>query len=130
MAIEKETDSRQAAANPLLSHSTILILSIFLIGLVSGQSLQPDVRLYGFGAGAAGMTIYFLLDVLKDRRKRVQRRKAVKRLSNRLDKHVPRRSPVRWMSAAVRHAPSDGQYLPVALGNPMLRRSRRGTLGS
>ncbi len=130
MAIETDTGSPSATTSPLLSHTTILILSIFLIGFVSGQSLRPDVRLYGFGAGAAGMFIYFLLDVLEDRRKRKKRRRAASKLSNRLDKHVPRRSPTRWMHANVQQTHAEGQYLPVAFSSKMTHPTRRPLVGS
>jgi len=123
-------NAKKESAQPLISHSSILILSIFLIGLVSGQALEPDVRLYGFCAGAAGMVIYFLLDVLKTQRIQRARRRAVKRLSGRLDRHVPRCPPARWLNASRPHVNSDGQFVPIALRSRASYRRHRDMIRS
>jgi hypothetical protein len=91
MASSQHVKSASAAqTQPLLSHSSILILSVFLIGFVSGQTLEPDVRLYSFLAGWVGVAIYFAADILRERSRRKAQRLAARNLSNRVDRHVPR----------------------------------------
>jgi hypothetical protein len=75
--------------------------------------LPREIRVYAFSAGWGGVAIYFLMDVLAERRRRKAQRVAANKLSNRVDRHVPRRPRPRW---GVFHKPvaTNHQYLPVA----------------
>ena len=56
-------------SKPLLSHSTILILSAFLIGLLVNHVLPVEFELYLYCGGTVGLLAYLALDIAADRRR-------------------------------------------------------------
>jgi hypothetical protein len=52
----------------LISHSTILILSGFLIGIGAGKAAHPDIENYVLLAGVGGLIAYIGLDSAARRR--------------------------------------------------------------
>ncbi len=79
---------------PLLSHSTILILSAFLIGVTAGKASSLQIELMIYLTGSVGLIAYFLLGQLARRRKqkteRLATRQAVTELESRVDRHITR----------------------------------------
>lgn len=66
----KKQDDRGAIARPLLSRSTILILSGMLVGMGLRDGLEHQLYLTGGLAGAVGIIAYFGLELLAQRRQR------------------------------------------------------------
>ena len=81
-------------AKSLLSHSTILIFSAFLIGVTAGKASSLQIELMIYLTGGAGLIAYFLLGQLARRRKqkteRLATRQAVTELESRVDRHITR----------------------------------------
>ena len=102
---------------PLISPSSILILSGFLIGVASGHSLPTSSGQTVFFAGLIGVISYLGLSVAANRQHRRAQERANRvarsRLEQRLDRHNPRqllklnRRPRRRLSEM------EEQYLPV-----------------
>jgi hypothetical protein len=85
---------RPVRNRPLVSNTSILILSAFIIGMVSGRSVDPTFQAYMYAAGAAGLLAYFSLERLaRFRRQRAVRRayeQAANNLERRIDRHIQR----------------------------------------
>ena len=76
-----------ASATALLSRSTILILSGFLIGMGFGQGFALPARTYALCAGGVGLAAYLAFEQLSRR----QQTKAVKRARQRASRVIERR---------------------------------------
>lgn len=101
------------ARRPLLSHSSVLILSIFLIGMASGHWLAAELRRYALLGGLAGMAAYMAFEQLNRVRQDRAESRAARKLENRFNRHVQRRvEPSRKNKSS--KPDSDEQYLPVA----------------
>ncbi|MEX0703169.1 MAG: hypothetical protein WD069_13830 [Planctomycetales bacterium] len=109
---------RPAETNrPLLSYTSILILSGFLAGLASARLVPPFMEPFLFGGAAAGLASWIGLGCLAERRRRETARQAVHtalhRMDRRLDRHIPRQSAVRMNHAPARERNIHRQYLAV-----------------
>lgn len=67
--VEKPPD-RRALSRPLLSRSSILILSGILVGMGLRDGLENRLYQLGYFAGAIGIISYFGLELLAQRRQR------------------------------------------------------------
>ena len=113
-------DSRRRAAsdsNSILSHSSILILSGFLIGLAACRGVHPELQANVCLAGVAGLISYFGLGLLARQRQqradRVARQQAAWRMERRIHRHVPRLAPMHARRCERTVAATDEQYLTV-----------------
>lgn len=112
-----EQRPKAKSSTPLLSHSTILILSAFLIGVAAGKAPDPQIEIYLYLTGFSGLVAYFGLGHIARRRKeRTERRKqekAAHRFEMRVSRHVPRPSRSPDHGQAEPSVDADPQYLPV-----------------
>ncbi|MBW3541265.1 MAG: hypothetical protein KY476_13440 [Planctomycetes bacterium] len=83
----------------LVTHSTILILSGFLIGSAAGNLAGPEMTTTVYLAGAFGIAAYFgLRAAAAPGRREVERLTgdlAASRLESRVNRHIPRGLPQR-----------------------------------
>lgn len=109
--------AKSKSPGPLLSHSTILILSAFLIGVAAGKAPNPQVEIYLYLTGIFGVVAYLGLGHIARRRKErtEQRRqkKAAQQLEIRVSRHVPRPSRSADHRESAPSVDTDRQYLPV-----------------
>lgn len=98
----RQTKSRirkkRGSQGSVVSHSSILILSAFLIGIAAGKAPNPALQMCMFMAGVIGFISYFGLGFLAQQRQagaasRKQKR-AAKKLELRMDRHIPRAVPL------------------------------------
>lgn len=86
-------NAKRRPKKPIITHSSILILSSFIVGIAVQRILPPDQVLLVLGAGVIGMLSYLGLDYVS--RHRAERReieaevKQAEKLEGRLNKHVP-----------------------------------------
>jgi hypothetical protein len=93
MSVQKEKSGlRSAAGRPLLSRSSILILSGILVGMGLRDGLENELYLLGYFTGVVGIISYFGLEMLAQHRHReatkVTLQKAATVLNSWLDKEV------------------------------------------
>ena len=109
-----KTDDQRGS---LLSHSTILILSGFLIGMASSNITQPGSQFYVYCIGLFGIVSYFALGhVAKSRHEKSAQMaadKAASRMEGRLDRHVSNDLEIRSSHAASRKTNHGSQYMTV-----------------
>lgn len=83
---------RRPMSQPLLSRSSILILSGILVGMGLRDGLENRLYLLGYFAGAIGIIAYFGLEMLAQRRQREATKETLQRaatvLNTWLDKEV------------------------------------------
>ena len=120
MSTTKNT-TKQASEKPLLSHSSILIFSGFLIGMVSRNAVRPGDEMLVYGAGVVGLVSYFGLGLLARARKQRATnhdfQQASTRLEKRINRHVARGGPIKAGPMAPKLPRSDRQYLTVVRSN-------------
>lgn len=81
-------DRNDPSSGPLLSASTILILSGFLIGLTIGKIVAADLSPYILACGLSGFLAFIAFDTAAHRRE-LQRQLAEKEvMERRLEKHM------------------------------------------
>ena len=73
---------------PLISASTILILSGVLIGMTVERMTGNDLSLYVLSCGLAGILAFVALDLAATRRKEQQAESEKRHAEDRLDRHV------------------------------------------
>ncbi|MCA9090377.1 MAG: hypothetical protein KDA90_17290 [Planctomycetaceae bacterium] len=73
---------------PLISASTILILSGVLIGMTVERMAGNDLSLYVLSCGLAGILAFVALDLAATRRKEQQAESEKRHAEDRLDRHV------------------------------------------
>ncbi len=73
---------------PLISASTILILSGVLIGMSVERMVGNDLSLYVLSCGLAGILAFVALDLAATRRKEQQLESEQRHAEDRLDRHV------------------------------------------
>lgn len=118
-AIKKKTATRKGrkARKPLLSHSSILILSGFLIGMVFNQMTESGVEIYVFAAGLVGLLGYLCLDELAQRRRlqaeKTEFEQATNKLERRLNRHILQGPQVRSSRPSPVHHDLERQYQTV-----------------
>ena len=110
---QKKRDSKGA----VVSHSSILIISAFLIGSAAGKAPNPTMQTCLFMMGVFGFVSYFGLGHLAKKRQvgaasRKQQR-AVKKLELRVDRHVARSSVIDESRSDGPTADADCQLVPA-----------------
>ncbi len=117
MPENKNAKRKKANEKSLVSNSSILILSGFLIGTVSQQVAGPSAQMYVLLGGTIGLVAYLGLACLA--RQRAQRaslqacRQASSQLETRVDRHIPHRPPQRNNRRFQPSRHSERQYLTV-----------------
>jgi len=95
---------RPPASKPLVSRSTILILSSFLVGVAVHHVLPPELEHYVLATGLVGLLSYLALDVAaarrRERRDELDRLKAANKFEGRLNRHLPAKTQPRSSPAA------------------------------
>jgi len=103
--------------HPLLSHSSILIFSGFLIGLASAHSLAHRMSRIVLLAGIAGLIAYFALGLVAQKRQqrstKAALRKATSHLEQQLERHNPRTLPALARRSRPHLSEEEEQYLTV-----------------
>ena len=77
-----------ALGSSMISTSTILILSGFLIGLSVGQGTGNDISAYVMACGVAGLLAFIVFDAANARRQLELERRDREQVEDRLSKHV------------------------------------------
>jgi hypothetical protein len=77
---------------PLLSRSSILILSGILVGMGLRDGLQHELYLLGYFAGAIGIISYFGLELLAQRRQREATKETLQRAASVLNSWLDKES--------------------------------------
>lgn len=72
----------------LLSSSTILILSAFLVGLAAGGAAGSELSPYVLACGAAGLVSFFALKTVARRRHEKSVEQEQRHVEDRLDRHI------------------------------------------
>ncbi|HVW02043.1 MAG TPA: hypothetical protein VHB77_16940 [Planctomycetaceae bacterium] len=78
------------AANPLLSRSTILILSGFLAGIGVAGALEDQLRSWVLATSAVGVCAYFALTVVATRRRQEELTQAPRQTSPIMERRIGR----------------------------------------
>lgn len=119
----------------MISRASILILSGFLVGMVTSRSVVPGTELSVLAAALTGVLSYVVLDHVSCRREqRVVReacRRTTKTLENRIDRHISRDfqlqagrlKRMRLQERKVAH--SENPYLSVVTRAEALRQTAR-----
>jgi len=117
----------QAAANaaverkPLVSHSSILIFSGVLIGMVAARMVSREWQPIVYLVGLFGLVAYFGLALLAERRQRRTAERALEKasadLEHRFDRHVHREPVSAKLIQGVNSSDIERQYLTVADSN-------------
>ena len=94
MQAKKEEKRRKSAlSKPLLSHSTILILSAFLVGIAAGKAPNAQVEVMLYLTSICGVIAYFVLGRVANKRRRLaeqrQQEQAAQQLAIRVGRHIP-----------------------------------------
>lgn len=84
------------ADNPLVSHYSILVLSVYLLGVVSGQIVTPGMEIYVLMAGLCGILAFVGIDQIHRRSQQKAHRRACEQaeaeMSQRIERHIPQPS--------------------------------------
>ena len=127
MENNKNDDAQQSEA--LLSHSSILIFSGFLVGLGSSLSLSTAMSRQVLLSGLVGMIAYFALGLLATKRRerdsKAAHRLATSRLEKRLDRHNPRSAPALTRTNRPFLSEEEEQYLTVVRSSRIKRLVRK-----
>lgn len=126
----KPTDER-----PLISTSSILILSGFLIGVTVGKIVAEDLSPYVLACGLSGFLAYIALDIAATRREEEAAAEDIRHVHGRLDRHVSSINSPASQSLASRveeeNLPSLEELLAQLPGpGPMEPRKEDSTVGS
>ncbi len=109
---EPESDGR-----PIISRSSILILSGALIGMATGWWTRPTIEFPVFIAGVVGLAIYIGIGFAMQRRKEQAERARIRTarvLETRMHRHISHaHDPFRQRPHHLRHRNSDQQYVTV-----------------
>jgi hypothetical protein len=118
------TKSVQAEPVVSIGRTSILILSMFVIGMSLGQSMHAGSQMAVFIAGSCGLLAYVGFEWLARHRQAKSALAfeiAAARLHRRLRRHIPRQTGVRPPRSQRRLRPqscdSDFQFLPVVTSN-------------
>ena len=92
-AKKSKTRRESTLSKPLLSHSTILILSAFLVGIAAGKAPNAQIEVMLYLTSICGVIAYFSLGRLANkRRRRAEQREqeqAAQQLEVRVGRHIP-----------------------------------------
>ena len=103
-AKKSKTQRDPTSSKPLLSHSTILILSAFLVGIAAGKAPNAQVEVMLYLTSIFGVIAYFGLGRVANKRRQLaeqrQQEQAAKQLAIRVGRHIPqhRQTPDRSMN--------------------------------
>ena len=107
------------------SNSVILVLSGFLIGIVSTECIPQNLKIFAWSAGTLGLIAYYVTGRIAQTRNAHQaalaHERASHKLESRVSKHVPRRMPGRKPPANESRRTFTTQYIPV-VQSPLSRR--------
>ena len=91
---KSKNQKKRNSQGSVVSHSSILIISAFLIGIAAGKTSNPTYQMCLFMLGAFGFVSYFGLGYLAQQRQAVvvsrKKKRAAKKLELRMDRHIPR----------------------------------------
>ena len=114
---KKRARRKQKNRKPLITHSTVLILSGFLIGMVFRRMVDPSIEVYVFAAGLIGVFCYLGLDWLARRRQQQAAQLELERtnheLERRINRHIPHEVPVRSSRPSSVQSGTENQYLTI-----------------
>lgn len=92
MTHSRKRASSQANGRPLLSHTSILIISIFILGMATGNVSSVPANSAFLMMGVFGVISYFGLGALADSRERKRRQQILEQkeeaLEGRLERHL------------------------------------------
>jgi hypothetical protein len=114
-----------ATDRPLVSPTSILILSAFLIGAVSTRLADSSLDLPVFAAGTLGAFAYFYAGYRRERNRRraalQARATTIAEVESRFSRHVSHIAEVGPHSATARRRAMEHQYLTVVMSRPPKR---------
>lgn len=99
-------DRKHSREVQIISVTTILILSAFLIGMAVGNVIGTELEPYVLACGLAGMLAFIGLELAAFHRKMLALEEDKRHLEDRLDRHVLSQS-------------SSGFALPAAVATPV-----------
>lgn len=109
---------------PLLSHSSILVLTGYVIGAGSSDMLGPDLALRVKISGLMGLAGFYAITYLAEKRRiwmaRLARERATHQIESRMHRHIPKPA-FRRIVPTFRRAKFSPQYLPVARARNFVR---------
>jgi len=88
------SSKEKKTSDSLLSTSTILILSGFLIGVTVGKLAADELSPYFLSCGLAGFLTFIALDIAAQRRVEESANEEKRQMEERLDKHVLSQSSI------------------------------------
>lgn len=88
------SSKEKKTSDSLLSTSTILILSGFLIGVTVGKLAADELSPYFLSCGLAGFLAFIALDIAATRRAEESANAEKRQMEERLDKHVLSQSSI------------------------------------
>ena len=77
-----------AETAPVVSRTSILIFSVFLIGVTVGMGAEGEFSQYVLSCGLAGMLAFMGLDLAQTRRRERQLLKEHREMAARLERHL------------------------------------------
>jgi hypothetical protein len=83
-----QTKAAKTSERHLLSHTTVLLLSGFLITFVAGGSAGLGMGWVLLLAGTVGLSLYLSLDFVARRRRDDAVKESTGRIENRMDRHL------------------------------------------
>lgn len=104
-------DRKQSRDVQVISVTTILILSAFLIGLAVGNVIGTELEPYVLACGLCGMLAFIGLELAAFHRKMLAIEEEKRHIEDRLDRHVLSQSSSGF---ALPPAPAVGTEKPVA----------------
>ena len=119
--MQSPSDSRSdpsPTARPLVSHTSILILSGLLIGMVAGSWTHPTLEMPVFVAGVLGLVMYIGVSRVAQRRQQnalQTRERSLHKLEVRLHRHVSHAHGPSRQRPHLRRVVAERQYLPVVM---------------
>ena len=92
-AKKSKTQRDSTSSKPLLSHSTILILSAFLVGIAAGKAPNAQIEVMLYLTSICGVIAYFGLGHVANKRRQLaeqrEQERAAQQLAIRVERHIP-----------------------------------------
>ncbi|QDT99823.1 hypothetical protein [Gimesia aquarii] len=129
MTHSRKRSSTETGKGPLLSHTSILIISIFVLGMATGNiSSLPTNSMY-LMMGVFGLISYFGLGALATRRERKKREKLLEKkgvaLEGRLERHLVSQGPKISLSQhLISNGPDQNSQYQTVNKQPLASRNR------
>ncbi len=105
--MSSRSDHDSADGRPLLSSTSILIISGFLIGTTVGKFVGEDLSPYVLSAGLAGVLAFLMCDLVATRRRERDLVKERRQILGRLERHVLHTQGASQPSAPHANPPDD-----------------------